>query len=506
MAMTLRQLKWIGVLAGVTLGCGGGSDPSSAPADLEIFAGQGQSAPVGSPVPVAPAVLVTDESGNPVAGARVTFTPASGGGSVISGIVNTDAGGVAIVGDWILGTFSGPNTLNASVSGVASVTFNATATPGSPVRVVAVTPVSQVALVGSTVAPDPAVRVEDQFGNGVPGIQVTFAVTGGGGSVTGATTTTSASGVATVGSWTLGGSPGSNTLTATAQPAGLTGNPVTFTVVGSTSAYAIDLRFLSGMTPSQSAAFQAARSRLLSIILGDVPNVPINRPAGDCLPNQPALNETVDDLIIFAEVAVIDGPGMILGQAGPCIIRSSGSLPVVGIMQFDVADLNNLEQQGTLQLVILHEMLHVVGFGSIWTNKGLLSGSTTTDPFFTGAQAIASFNAIGGNVFVGNRVPVEGTGGPGTKNSHWRETVFKTELMTGFLGNGSNPLSVVTVSSLADLGYTVDTGAADPFAIVPPFVAPPGAARVAAILMDDIWKGPLFEVDQAGTVRRIPRP
>ena len=504
--MTFRQLMVGCLAAALVAGCGGGGDPSAAPADLEILAGNGQNAPVGTAVPVAPSVLVTDEGGNPVSGARVVFTPASGGGSVVGGTVITGADGIATVGSWVLGTTSGANTLNAAVSGVPSVTFTATAIAGSPVRVVAVTVVNQVALVGSTVAPDPAVRVEDQFGNGVPGILVTFAVTSGAGSVTGASATTNANGVATVGSWTLGGAAGTNTLTATAQPPGLIGNPVTFTAVAATSAYDVDLRFLSGMTPAQTQAFQNARSRVEAVILGDVTNVPINRPAGDCLPNQPAMNETVDDLVIFAEVAAIDGPGMILGQAGPCIIRSSGSLPVVGIMQFDVADLNNLEQQGLLQLVILHEMLHVVGFGSVWTNRGLLSGSATTDPFFTGAQAITSFNAIGGNAFVGNRVPVEGTGGPGTRNSHWRETVFKAELMTGFLNNGSNPLSVVTVSSLADLGYTVDTGAADPFTIVPPFVAPPGAARVAAILIDDIWKGPLFEVDRAGTMRRIPRP
>jgi hypothetical protein len=503
--MTFSSSRWSFAVVVLLAGCGGGNEPSSNPADLDIIAGNGQSGPVGSVVSIRPGVLVSDESGNPVSGARVTFTPASGGGSVIGGVVNSGADGIATVGDWVLGTTAGANTLNAAVSGVPAVTFTATGTPGSPVRVVAVTAVSQVAGVGTTIAPDPAVRVEDSFGNGVPGVPVTFAVTGGGGSVTSATTTTNASGIATVGSWTLGPSAGTNTLTATAQPAGLTGNPVTFIANAGASAYAIDLRFLSGMTPTQALAFQNARTRLQAIILGDLPSVTINRPAGDCLPNQPAMNETIDDLVIFAEVAAIDGPGMILGQAGPCVFRSNGSLPAVGVMQFDVADLNNLEQAGLLQLVILHEMLHVVGFGTVWTNLGLLSGSATTDPFFTGAQAIASFNAIGGNVFVGNRVPVEGTGGPGTRNSHWRETVLKNELMTGFLNNGSNPLSVVTVSSLADLGYTVDTGAADPFTIVPPFVVPPAVAGTG-FLLDDRWRGPLFEVDQSGNVRRLTRP
>ena len=32
-------------------------------------------------------------------------------------------------------------------------------------------------------------------------------------------------------------------------------------------------------------------------------------------------------------------------------------------------------------------------------------------------------------------VPVENTGGPGTSDSHWRETVFRSEMMTDSLGH-----------------------------------------------------------------------
>ena len=401
--MNLRQLILPFTLAGLAAGCGGGgNEPSREPAALEIFAGNNQNAPFGSPVPTDPSVQVTDQNGAPLPGVVVTFAVASGGGVVTGGVVTTGSNGVATVGQWNLGNVPN-NTLTATVAGLPSVTFTATAT-------------------------------------------------------------------ATV------------------------------------SLYTIDVRFLGNMSPSQAQAFVSARNRLQEVIVGDVPNLSVNRPAGDCLPNQPAVSETIDDLLIFAEVVAIDGPGMTLGQAGPCIIRTGSSLPLIGVMQFDVADLNNLEQAGLLQSVILHEMLHVIGFGAIWTNRSLLSGSTTTDPFFTGAEARTAFNSIGGSAFVGNRVPVEGTGGPGTRNSHWRETVFKAELMTGFLNNGANPLSIVTVTSLADLGYTVDTGEADPFAIVPPFTLPPTATLAAAMLFDDIWRGPLFEADSAGFVRRIPRP
>ena len=60
-------------------------------------------------------------------------------------------------------------------------------------------------------------------------------------------------------------------------------------------------------------------------------------------------------------------------------------------------------------------------------------------------------------------VPVANTGGPGTADAHWRESVFDNELMTGYIDSGSNPLSAVTVGSLADIGYGVDLAASDPY-------------------------------------------
>ena len=63
----------------------------------------------------------------------------------------------------------------------------------------------------------------------IAGFGVTFVVTGGGGSVTGASQTTNSDGVARVGSWTLGSSPGANTLAARAGS--LPASPVDFTAV-----------------------------------------------------------------------------------------------------------------------------------------------------------------------------------------------------------------------------------------------------------------------------------
>ena len=89
---------------------------------------------------------------------------------------------------------------------------------------------SQSASAGAAVRIAPSVIVTDAKSKAVAGVSVTFAVTAGGGSVTGSTTKTNASGIAKVGSWKLGGTAGTNTLTATSGT--LTGSPVTFTATG----------------------------------------------------------------------------------------------------------------------------------------------------------------------------------------------------------------------------------------------------------------------------------
>jgi alpha-tubulin suppressor-like RCC1 family protein len=88
---------------------------------------------------------------------------------------------------------------------------------------------NQAAAPGTAVATPPSVTVTDANDDPVSGVAVTFAVALGGGSISGPNQTTNSSGIATVGSWTLGPAPGTNTLTATAP--GLSGSPVTFTAV-----------------------------------------------------------------------------------------------------------------------------------------------------------------------------------------------------------------------------------------------------------------------------------
>src|SRR2546427_12876557 len=292
----------------------------------------------------------------------------------------------------------------------------------------------------------PAVVVRDAASLPVPKVAATFAVASGGGSVTGANATTGVDGVATVGSWTV--QLGTNTLTATASGSGITGNPVTLGATGVSAAYHIDVRYLTAVTPAQREAFDSAAAQWERLIYGDVPDELASFPAGTCGPGTPVINEIIDDIIIYVQLDSIDGPGKILRQAGPCLVRDPSFQPGVGVMHFDTADVAGLLAAGQFDDVVRHEMGHVLGFATIWPSLGLLSGAGGTDPHFVGAQATAAFDRNGGQPYsAGAKVPVENCCGPGTRDGHWRETVFDTELMTGFLNGGvPNPLSVITTA------------------------------------------------------------
>jgi hypothetical protein len=200
---------------------------------MALNAGNGQSATAGSAVSTPPSVIVKDANGYPVSGVDVTFTVASGGGSVTGSPATTNAAGIAAVGSWTLGATAGANTLTAtsgSLSG-SPVIFTATGSAGPAAQMALNGGDGQSASAGTAVSTPPSVIVEDSNNNPVGGVSVTFTVASGGGSVSGSAATTNAAGIAAAGSWTLGATAGANTLTASADS--LSGSLVTFTVTGS---------------------------------------------------------------------------------------------------------------------------------------------------------------------------------------------------------------------------------------------------------------------------------
>ena len=230
------------------------------------------------------------------------------------------------------------------------------------------------------------------------------------------------------------------------------------------SEFVVDVRFGAGLTSAQRAAFATAAQRWSQVIAADVPAVVVD-------------GETVDDVVIDADGVAIDGPAGILGQSGPTQLRPGSFLPAAGVMSFDSADLGQMETDGSLVNVIVHEMGHVLGFGSIWEQLGLIQGAGGSDPTFSGAAAMREYAALTG-ASATRPVPLANVGGPGTRDAHWREEVFGNELMTGFLDQGPNPLSRLTIAAFQDMGYEVDMSAADAFAL--PTAAEPARLKVAS--------------------------
>ena len=491
------------------------------PASVVKLSGDGQTAAINNPVAVPPAVQVRDLDGGVVPAVPVTFAVTGGGGSVSGSVAHSDANGVATVGSWTLGPGAGQNTLTATVAGSGisgnPVTFTATAVqPGAPANLFVSAGDGQTGLAGFALNVAPAVVVRDGANFPVPNVGVTFTVASGGGAVTGANATTGVNGVASVGSWTV--QLGTNTLTATVSAGGVTGNPVTMSATGVGGAYQIDVRYLTAATAAQREAFDSAKAKWQRLIYGDVPDVAASFAAGTCGAGTPVINETIDDIIIFVQLDSIDGPGKILGQAGPCIIRTPSYRPAVGVMRFDTADVAGLLAGGHFGEVVLHEMGHVLGYGTIWSPLGLLvgsAGSGGTDPHFVGIGAIAAFDGAGGRSYsAGAKVPVEncigyapGRCGAGTLDSHWRETLLGSELMTGFL-NASvpNPLSVISTAAMGDLGYAVNYAGSDPYTVPNAAALRAQPAAPSIELGDDIVRLPILVVDVTGRVMRVVQP
>jgi len=218
----------------------------------------------------------------------------------------------------------------------------------------------------------------------------------------------------------------------------------------STPASQFSINFNYSGDPQYQQYFTNAAARWSQVILNDLPDV-----------NSPTYG-FIDDLLINVNIAPIDGAGGILGQAGWDLRRSgTNGLPYHGTMTFDSADVAGMVANGTFGSVVLHEIGHILGLGTLWDTFGLRSGSS-----YIGTNAVNAYRQLAGNNSL-TGVPLETGGGAGTALAHWSEASFDTELMTGWAEapGVAMPLSTVTIGSLQDLGYTVNYGAADPYSL-----------------------------------------
>jgi hypothetical protein len=259
--------------------------------------------------------------------------------------------------------------------------------------------------------------------------------------------------------------------------------------------YNIEIRYANEPSAEIKAAFDLAVEKWTTAIVGNIPDITFRSARTfRCGGQDIRFNrgETLDDLIIVANISPIDGPGKVLGQAGPCTSDRAG-FPRFGQMTFDSADVQTLIDSNSFNAVIVHEMGHVIGIGtsSNWrsNNRGYRH---------QGANARLGHEAVDGE----GAPYIEDEFGPGTKGGHWKEPMYQNELMTGFLGkDGANsPLSAMTFGALKDQGYVVDMSAVDEYTIPPPLPEAKGDELNGLEMLNDIADSAVEVMDYDGTL------
>ena len=449
---------------------------------------------------VQPSIVVFDAEGNRLEGIPVAASVTKGAGSVIHGGFTGQSG--LWQASWTLDTIVGENELTVTVSGLPPVTFTAVSVGGKATAMAIAGGNTQTGSVYSALTQPVSVHLTDRYGNDSPLQGVKFTSSGDGRTLPGVGfPVTDSNGIASV-VWRLGSTAGGYTLTATSGD--YPGLVQTFTATATpvTSAFDIEVRYIGTPSAAMQDAVTAAVARWRAILTSDLPDAVLHRDEAECFANQPAIDETVDDILVYIETDAIDDVGGVLGAAGPCLIRSLSRLPSMGYVHLDVADVAQLAASGQLQDVVLHEIGHILGIGTLWEDRGLVADSGSPNPRYTGAAGLQGYHDLGGQ---SSTVPLENTGGPGTADNHWREATFGYELMTGYISSTDNALTGMTIGSLQDLGYTVSYAPAEPLAVTAGAMTQLRARPRR--LIERALPSPIIVVDQSGRdVGRERRP
>ena len=180
---------------------------------LPVQAGDAQTGIVNTTLPVMLKVQATDPYSGGVAGATVTFSDASAGGTFSAPVATTDSSGFATT-SYTLPKVSKTITITASAPGFNKAFFSEVAKAGSPTTVKTHTGYNQTAPINTPLPAQISAGVKDAFNNAVQGVVVTFSDGTAGGIFSSKTVTTNSSGWANV-TYTTPGTPGTVYVTAT---------------------------------------------------------------------------------------------------------------------------------------------------------------------------------------------------------------------------------------------------------------------------------------------------
>ena len=180
---------------------------------------------------------------------------------------------------------------------------------------------------------------------------------------------------------------------------------------------------------------------LSTLIIGDIPDEEFK-------------GSIIDDLSLNLELGSLDGKGNVLGHAGIREWRQESELPLIAEIFFDVADSEHLLDQDRFDDLVLHEMIHTLGF--ISTNKSLIS-LIDKENFYIGMNGVNEYQKG-----VENGVYKAGNGLLTNWNSgfHWDNmgpSLQTNEIMSANI-HGINHLSTVTLGVIEDLGYQTILG------------------------------------------------
>lgn len=201
----------------------------------------------------------------------------------------------------------------------------------------------------------------------------------------------------------------------------------------------IELLFDGFWTDTQRGYLETASEIISDFITGDVTN-----------------HNGIDDIQITITQATLDGSGGAWATGGPRSIRSDSLLPSTGVVTFDEADVSSLDSKGLWGDLGLHEMMHAMGFGTLFKAQGLVE--TIGDELrFTGANAIDAYNNEFVDIATNDSLSDHGVQ-LDSSGAHWHDGTFTKELMTPYLRLSGNYLSDMSLAAMEDMGYDTTYG------------------------------------------------
>ena len=248
--------------------------------------------------------------------------------------------------------------------------------------------------------------------------------------------------------------------------------------IGQPARFNIDVVYSSLPTIAEDEIIEEAVARWESVIVGDMPDfrfyddVTLDQ-CGSEPPFTIKRGENVDDVQL--RVTLLDTDKFIYTHS-ICYYRRSTGLPILSAIGVDFDRIagftSSRDDVVNIVTLVIGQALgkHSWMYGEIHDlvrnrSDERWGGTPGADSHFVGPKAIKAFDAAGGTLYRGGKVPLKNDGNHGT-DALWRGSVFGRELMSGnYVWGEPHPLSAITVQSFADLGYVVDVQAADAYTL-----------------------------------------